>query len=187
MKKTGYGKVIMLALIFMAATCFSTKGFTEQTKNKIAFLDSQRVVDESKAGKEALKILEEFKKKNEEQLANKVKELTDMEEDLQKKKFALSTEAQKKMEESIRRKNIELKRFKEDKELELKDLYFSHLNEIKVKIVKIVQELGRQKEYSLILTKDDSIIYSDEALDITQLIIETYDKVYSLETETSEE
>ena len=171
----------------MAFICVSTKGFSGETKGNLAFLDSQRVVDESKAGKDALKTLEEFKKKNEEELSKKAKELSDLEEELQKKKFALSNDAQKKLEESIRRKNIELKRFKEDKELELKELYFSHLNEIKAKIVQIVQELGRQKQFSLILNKDDGIIYSDENLDITNMVIEMYDKVYALEKETSEE
>jgi len=148
----------------------------QQTAGGVAYIDSQRVVDESKAGKASLKELEDFKKKNEEELTKRDKEIKDLEEGLQKQKFALSSEEQSKREEDIRRKGIDLKRFKEDKEQELKDLYFKHLNKIKEEIVQVVQKIGQEKGYTLIINKDDSIIYASPDHDITKLVIEAYDK-----------
>ncbi|MEW6378870.1 MAG: OmpH family outer membrane protein [bacterium] len=142
----------------------------------IAYIDSQRVVDESRAGKASLKELEDFKKKNEDELAKRDKEMKDLEDELQKQKMALSPDAQNKKEEAIRRKGIELKRFKEDKEQELKEMYFQHLNKIKEEIIQIVQKIGQEKGYTLVVNKDDSIIYADPNHDITNQVIEAYDK-----------
>jgi outer membrane protein len=147
----------------------------------IAYIDSQRVVDESSAGKTSLKELEEFKKENEEELAKRAKEIDGVEEELQKKKFALSPDARSQMEESIRRKNIDLKRFKEDKEQELKDLYFKHLTKIKEDIIQIVQKIGQEKGYSIIFNRDDSVIYASPTCDVTDLVIEAYNKTLSKE------
>lgn len=143
----------------------------------LAYIDSQRVVDESKTGLAALKELEEFKKNNEEELGKKVKEITELEDELRKKKMVLSSEASGKIEEDIRKKNIELKRFKEDKELELKDLYFKHLNQIKIEIVQVIETIGKENGYTFILNKDDSIIYANPTNDITDLVIKAYDKI----------
>jgi len=88
----------------------------------LAYVDSQRIVDESVAGQSALRQLEEFKKQNEKELIERHQEIAEKEEELRKKKFALSPEAKEKIEETIRRKNIDLKRFKEDKEMEMKKL-----------------------------------------------------------------
>lgn len=148
----------------------------QENAGGIAYIDSQRVVDESKSGKASLKELEDFKKKNEEELTKRDKEIKDLEAELQKQKPALSPEAQNKKEEDIRRKGIDLKRFKEDKEQELKDLYFKQLNKIKEEIVQVVQKIGQEKGYSLIVNKDESIIYANPNHDITTLVIENYDK-----------
>ena len=148
----------------------------------MAYVDSQRIVDESVAGQSALRQLEEFKKQNEKELIERHQEIAEKEEELRKKKFALSPEAQEKIEETIRRKNIDLKRFKEDKEMEMKELYFKHLNKIKEEIVQIVQQLGQEKNYLMILNKDDSVLYVNPASDITNQIIETYDKKISEES-----
>ena len=150
--------------------------------NQMAYVDSQRIVDESVAGQSALKELEEFKKQNEKELTERAREIAEKEEELRKKKFALSQEAQEKIEETIRRKNIELKRFKEDKEMEMKELYFKHLNKIKEEIVQIVQNLGQEKNYLMIFNKDDSVLYVNPASDITDQIIEIYDKKISEES-----
>ena len=147
--------------------------------NQMAYVDSQRVVDESIAGQAALKELEKFKKQNEEELAKRAQEIAQKEEELRKKKFALSPEAQEKIEESIRRKNIEFKRFKEDKEMEMKELYFKHLNTIKEEIVQIVQQIGQEKNYIMILNKDESVLYINPVADITTQIIEIYDQKVS--------
>jgi len=144
--------------------------------NQMAYVDSQRIVDESVAGQNALSQLEAFKKQNEKELTERAREIAEKEEELRKKKFALSPEAQEKIEETIRRKNIALKRFKEDKEMEMKELYFKHLNKIKEEIVQIVQNLGQKKNYLMIFNKDDSVLYVNPASDITAQIIEIYDK-----------
>lgn len=150
--------------------------------NQLAYVDSQRIVDESVAGQSALRQLEEFKKQNEKELIERHQEIAEKEEELRKKKFALSPEAKEKIEETIRRKNIDLKRFKEDKEMEMKELYFKHLNKIKEEIVQIVQQLGQEKNYLMILNKDDSVLYVNPASDITNQIIEIFDKKISEES-----
>jgi len=168
--------ILALAIVMIFYPAGKPVAAAQGGEGGIAYIDSQRVVDESKAGKESLKELEAFKKKNEEELAKRDKEIKGLEEELQKQKLALSSEAQNQKEEVIRRKGIELKRFKEDKEQELKELYFKHLNKIKEEIIQVVQKIGREKGYTLVINKDDSIVYADPSHDITSLVIEAYDK-----------
>ncbi len=174
--RTKYISFFMLALAAVVVFYPGKLLAAQETAAGIAYIDSQRVVDESKAGKQSLKELEGFKKKNEEELAKRDKEIKTLEEELQKQKLALSPEAQNQKEEVIRRKGIDLKRFKEDKEQELKELYFKHLNKIKEEIIQVVQKIGQEKGYTLIVNKDDSIIYANPSHDITSLVIEAYDK-----------
>lgn len=171
--------VIATGVIFSAHPLFAAQSQPKATNTGgVAYIDSQRVVDESKAGRASLKELEDFKKKNEEELAKRDREIKELEDELQKQKMALSAEAQNKKEETIRRKGIELKRFKEDKEQELKELYFKHLNKIKEEIIQIVRKIGQEKGYTMIVNKDESIIYADPNYDITSLVIEEYDKSF---------
>ncbi|MCL6582297.1 MAG: OmpH family outer membrane protein [bacterium] len=171
--------VIATGVIFSAHPLFAAQSQLKATNTGgVAYIDSQRVVDESKAGRASLKELEDFKKKNEEELAKRDREIKELEDELQKQKMALSAEAQNKKEETIRRKGIELKRFKEDKEQELKELYFKHLNKIKEEIIQIVRKIGQEKGYTMIVNKDESIIYADPNYDITSLVIEEYDKSF---------
>lgn len=176
MKPQGIFVFLLTVMAATAVICPRNLLAAAASAGTIAYIDSQRVVDESKAGKASLKELEDFKKKNEEELAKRDKEMKDMEDELQKQKMALSPDAQNKKEEAIRRKGIDLKRFKEDKEQELKEMYFQHLNKIKDEIIQIVQKIGQEKGYSMIINRDDSIIYADPTHDITNMVIEAYDK-----------
>ena len=94
-------KLALLFLIFLFVAFFlhPFHVLASSENHQVAYIDSQRVVDESKAGKEALQKLEDFKKKNEEELSRKAKEIADLEEELRKKKFALSQEAMDTLEE----------------------------------------------------------------------------------------
>ena len=59
---------------------------------QMAYVDSQRVVDESIAGQAALQELEKFKNKNEVELAQRAKEIGQMEEELRKKIMNMLTD-----------------------------------------------------------------------------------------------
>jgi outer membrane protein len=144
---------------------------------KIGYINSQRIIDESKAGKETTQKMESFKEENTEKLEQKNKEIEALEQELRKKEFAITPETKKEIEDKIREKNLELKFFKEAKEKELKEIFYKNLKSIENQVLAIVQKIGQEENYDLILGRDESgILYANPAHDLTDKIIQIYDQ-----------
>ncbi|MGA1796809.1 MAG: OmpH family outer membrane protein [bacterium] len=144
---------------------------------KIGFINSQRIIDESRAGRETTKKMETFKTENMEKLEGMNKEIEGLEQDLRKKEFALSPEKKREIEDSIRQKRLELKFFKEDKEKELKELFYQNLKNVENEVLSIVQRIGQEEGFDLVLGRDESgILYANPKIDITDKVIRIYDQ-----------
>jgi len=167
--------VVILPLLTMFALGFATQVFSESLK--IGYINSQRIIDESKAGKSTTMKMEEFKKESTTKLEQKNKEIEDLQQELRKKEFAITPEKKKELEEKIRDKSLELKFFKESKEKELKELFYGNLKGIENDVLTIVQQVGQDEGFDLILGRDESgILYANPKLDITDKVIGIYDQ-----------
>ena len=144
---------------------------------KIGFINSQRIIDESKAGRETTRKMEAFKTENTGKLERMNKEIEDLAQELRKKEFALSPEKKREIEDTIRQKRLELKFFKEDKEKELKELFYENLKNVENEVLSIVQRIGQEEGFDLVLGRDESgILYANPKIDITDKVIRIYDQ-----------
>jgi len=165
-------KILLVLVVF-----FGLYGVSQaQTTYKIGYIDLQKVITSSKAGKSARAAMESELQRRENLLKNKANVLNQKEEEYNNQKALMDEEAKKRRLEDIKDKRKELNRLKEDyrEELQKKDI------ELTQKILKelegIIKEIGTRDGYSIILEKTASgIIFGGDEVNLTQKIIKAYD------------
>ncbi len=160
--------------IFLTMVSLSIS-FAQQPK--IAFIDSNRVLQESIGGKEVLKQLNDSRTKKQNEYNAKLKEITDLRNKYSTQRFALSEDALQKILDDINNKETALKRFQEDAERELANLQARLLKKLQDEVNPIINKLGGEGNYTLILDlATQGIIYYDKKADITDELIKRYDQ-----------
>ena len=169
--------IAFIVLPVFAFFVFSFNAEADSSEIKIGYINSQRIIDESKAGKETTNKMEEFKKENMVKLEQRSKEIEELEQELRKKEFVITPDTKKEIEGKIRDKTLELKFFKETKEKELKELFYTNLKSIENQVLAIVQKIGQDEGFDLILGRDESgILYANPKYDLTDKVIKVYDQ-----------
>ncbi|HEX9265043.1 MAG TPA: OmpH family outer membrane protein [Candidatus Binatia bacterium] len=152
---------------------FSSSPVFAQEKIKVGFIDIQRVIAESQAGKRAKERFQAQVKKAE---ADVVKERQDIERlraDLDKKGPLLKEEERRNLEADLQRRSVTLQRAMSDYQQELQQKNNEIMSDILKELEQIVNEVGKADKFTLILERSQ-ILYSDQGIDITSKVIETY-------------
>ena len=147
-----------------------------QEKLPVGFVDMQRALNESATGKVALERLRSMMESKQREL-QKEKELIEQKKDeLDKQGLLLNENTRREREDEIRRMERDhTRRFSDTKE-ELGREEAKYTAEIRTDLLKIIEELGKEKGYTLILEKQFSaILYAPESIDLTDMVIQRYD------------
>lgn len=142
---------------------------------KLAMVDMQRVLNETKAGKAARKRLEKSSKSKEAKF--------------EKKRVALESEAAKlgslkgqklaEAQERLQRESIELQNMLMALEQELGEQHNKLLEKMYKNSQAIVATMAKEKGLDLVLVRDPmTVIYVKDGLDITTEVIKRYDTKY---------
>jgi outer membrane protein len=160
---------------------------------KIGVVDLQAVLDNSVRGKAAKDRLKEMSVKLQEEIKTKREFKDKREEELQKLRseirsqgLVLSEQARIAKEEDFRNKIRELKRFIddtnrfiEDATQEFREREARETQLLLVEIRKIVAEIGKQENYSLILEGNENaavVLYFAKTIELTPKVIQRYDQ-----------
>jgi outer membrane protein len=155
----------MLALSFSA-------GYAQE-RIKIGFVDIQRVISESQAGKRARERFQAQVKKAESDVIKERQDLERMKAELDKKGPLLRDEERRNLEADLQKRSVNLQRAMSDHQQELQAKNNAMMSEILKELEKIVTEVGKAEKFTLILERSQ-ILYSDQGIDITSKVIETY-------------
>jgi outer membrane protein len=144
---------------------------------KIGVVDLDQAISSTEDGKAAREEMARKQREAEAQVAPLYEKYQALEEDLKAKKFVLSDESlfQKQLDLAELRNQIENK----VKEIEgqLKVDKYRIQEPLLTKLRQIINETGREQGFTLILQRGASgLIYTREALDITDLIVAQYNK-----------
>jgi outer membrane protein len=143
---------------------------------KIAYVDIQRAVNESNAGKDAKKVITKEVEKFQAQIADKQKILQNMKESLEKQAPMLNPDARVTREKEYQNKLREFQRWGEDTQNEINQKRMDMERNISLGLQKVIQKVGADEGYTLILEKNESIVlYVSKALDITDRVLKAYD------------
>ena len=143
---------------------------------KIAYVDMQRVINECHAGGEAKKVITQDGEKFQRLIAEKQKELQTLKESIEKQALMLTPDARANKEREYQTKLREFQRWGEDTRNELAQKQTQMERTISVGLIEVVQKIGTNEGYTLILEKNESIVvFASKPIDITDQVIKAYD------------
>jgi outer membrane protein len=144
-----------------------------QDKVKIGFIDVQRAISESQAGKRAKERFQAQIKKAEADLLREKTEIERLKSDLDKKGALLKEEEKRNLEADLQRRYVNYQRGMQDQQQELRQKEGEMTADILKELEKIVNEVGKAEKFTLILERSQ-ILYSDQGIDITTRVIEAF-------------
>ena len=162
---------VFLVIVFLHANVLA-----EPTK--IAVVDLQRFQKTSKAyqkiGAEIQGKFQEMQKK----LDQEKEAVKELENELKKQSMMLSLDAQEDKKRALEKKQRYYKYLYEDFTQEMKALEVEAIKKIMKELEKIVEKIGKNEGYTLILERRTlGLMYYEPSADITERVIEAYDKL----------
>jgi len=143
---------------------------------KIAYVDIQRAINECNAGKDAKKAITKDVEKFQRVIADKQKELQTMKESFEKQALMLTPDARANKEKEYQNKLREFQRWGEDTQNELNQKRMEMERNISIALVKVIQKLGADEGYTLVLEKNENIVlFVSKTIDITDRAIKAFD------------
>jgi outer membrane protein len=157
-----------LAILLVAATAVAA-----QERIKIGYIDLQRVIVESHAGKRARERLQSEAKRAEAELLKEKQEVERLKGEIDKKGALLKEEDRRNLEREFQRRYLGYQRSLRDSQEELRQREGEMTAEILKEVEKIVHEVGKNEKFTLILERSQ-LLYSDQGIDITPRVLEIY-------------
>ena len=171
---------VMPAAIIIMLVLSGCAGGGGKIDAKIGVINSQRLLNETNAGKKAKENLAGFSKNRQALMELEEKELRRMEEDFVKQSSVLSPAAKRDREEQFRRrmqeyqqKASELNREVQEKQ---KDVLEGFRDKVEMIVAKVAKRLGLQVIVDK--SKGGPTIYHEEGLDISGVVIEEFNREY---------
>ncbi|MBN2232137.1 MAG: OmpH family outer membrane protein [Deltaproteobacteria bacterium] len=142
---------------------------------KIAFIDLQKVMAMSEAGKQARETLEGKRGELAQEIKGKEMELNRAKEEIERQAMMLSEAARAEKEAEYQKQVRDFKLFVSDSEQELKNTYKELTKSMLKDLEKVVLKVGNDGKFDMILGKQESsIFFASERLDITGKVIDAY-------------
>ncbi|NIM14641.1 MAG: hypothetical protein GTO45_21710 [Candidatus Aminicenantes bacterium] len=161
--------ILMMAIFLLSAFAFS--------EIKIGIINPQKIMDNTKKGLEVQKRLQKLQAEKRQQVQAMQEEIKKLEKEVLSP--ALNNEARQRKNVELLEKQKALKRFAEDAQIEFRRAYQKELAALEKEILPLIENLGRQKGFTIILDiTTTGIAYYDQSIDITDEVIKAIDAKY---------
>ncbi|MGH7847244.1 MAG: OmpH family outer membrane protein [Candidatus Binatia bacterium] len=160
--------IVTVALLLMVSA-----GWGQDTKVKIGYIDLQRAISESQAGKKAKEKFQSEVKRAEGELLKEKQEIERMKGELDKKGALLRDEERNNLEREFQRRYVGYQRSVRDSQEELRQREGELTSQIIKDLQSVVVEVGKNEKFTLILERSQ-MLYSDQGIDITPKVVEIY-------------
>jgi outer membrane protein len=143
---------------------------------KLAYVDMQKALNESRAGKKALGELQKLMEERKTGLQRQKEALEKKKDELDKQGLLLNEDTRKTRENEVRTLERDYSRTLSD----LKDEFGRREGEftdgIRKDLLKVIEKIGREGGYTLVLEKQYSaVLYAPPSIDLTETLIKRYD------------
>lgn len=142
---------------------------------KIGYVDLQKALNESEAGKKAKNVFKAEVDRMEQSLERRKGEVEKLKDELEKKGLLLKEEERDSLERDYRQKLRDFERQYKDsqQELQIKDRELT--GRILEELRQVIYDMGEQGNYTLILEGNNTVVlYGSKAIDLTETVIKTY-------------
>ncbi len=181
-----------LALLCMAGGMIHAQTAEKSEGVKIAYVDFQKILDESVEGKKAQAKLEEEFGDTKEMLEQKSKELRELRNQMEKQKDVLSSMAMEEKKNMMRAKYQSFMQQKQMLQQQYNSEFVQLIEPMQKEINGIITQIGKERGYTVIFKYDKSaktdqsslaeslffpsaISYFDPGVDITDEVLKRYD------------
>ena len=168
-------KRLLMSTFFLACFVVLSGGAFAAEGSKIGYVDLQKVLNLSNAGKTAKIQLSEKVKKYQDEINRKQEELKKLKDSLEKQGSYLSEKAKADKEKDYQQNLKEFQRLTKDAQEELQAKDEELTKRILGDIEKVVQDYGRKSDYTIIFIRNESMLFADEKADLTDTILKAYD------------
>ncbi|MBC8019058.1 MAG: OmpH family outer membrane protein [Verrucomicrobia bacterium] len=156
----------------LACTIAATPVFAADVK--LGYIDMQRALNSSDAGKEAKEQLAARVKKYQDEINIKQEEIKKLKDDLEKQGMLLSESARASKEKDYQQRLKEFQRFTKDAQDELQGKDEEFTRKILEGMEKVIQEFGRKNGYSFIFVKNEGMLFADDKADVTEEVLKNF-------------
>ncbi len=164
-----------LVLSVLLASCIvSTTAFAADLK--IGYVEMQRALNGSEAGKEAKEQLAARLKKYQDEINGKQDELKKLKDELEKQGAFLNETTRAAKEKDYQQRLKEFQRFTKDAQDELQQKDQEFTRKILEGLEKIIQEYGRKNGYTFIFVQNESMLYANEKADLTDEVLKLFNE-----------
>ena len=141
---------------------------------KVAFVDLQRALEETKDGQAAKNRLKSDFDQKRKELDAKQEELKKMKEDFDKKSALMKEDAKQKMQQEMGMRLQQLQETYARLQGDLQKKEAEATRGILAKLSGVVQKIAEREHFMLVLERSSSVVYGQPSLDITNEVIRTY-------------
>lgn len=144
---------------------------------KMGFIDMQKAIQETAAGKKAKKDLEDEFNKKKKELEKKEADLKKMNDDLEKKSLVLTDEVKQKKAQELQAEMIKYREVVAKSQMEIQKKERDLTAPIVTKLREIVDDIAKKEGYTMVLEKSEqSVLWAKKDLDLTDRVIKEADK-----------
>jgi len=165
-------RALTVAFLGMALIAFGiVKADAAAPQMKVGYVDLQRTLNETKAGKQARKRLETDKKRKQKALDKQQKDLEKFAAALQKQKVVLKPAVLRQRERELQEKYVKLQETYMKLQQELAKEEAKLVQKIFAKASPAIKAIAREKGFTMILEKNEgAVLWANSALDITTAV-----------------
>lgn len=159
----------LVAAAIIAGSLAAGTAFAAETR--VGYIDMQRAINTSEAGKAAKEQLAARVKKFQDEINVKQEELKKLKEELEKQGMLLSESARTAKEKDYQNRLKDFQRFTKDAEEELRGKDEELTRKILIDMEKIIREFGKKNGYTFIFVRNESMLFADDKADLTEEIL----------------
>lgn len=163
----------MKKLMMLAITLLSVSAFAEI---KIAYIDVQKVIEGTADGKKAKATFSEEGTKKQKEFAQKEENIKKMGEDIQKKKGVLSEEALQKKQADFQEEFMKFREAQYKAQTDMQKRERELMAPILDKMKKVIEKVSNDMQLTLVVDKNQGVIWAKSDIDITDAIVKEYEK-----------
>jgi len=143
---------------------------------KVAFINPQRIFQESADGKAALVRVKTLTDKKQTENTTKQKTLADNQQKLQTSGSVMNEAARSQLEKEIEREQLDLQRFQQDAQAEIQELQNEVQSDFARKVQPLIDQMAKEKGLHLVFNVNDAgFAWVEPGLDLTPELIKKLD------------
>jgi len=175
------GKIGASVGLFLGCLLLAAAPVQSADSIKIGYVDAQKVLDDTKAGKKAKSDMEEFVKSRQKIIDLDESEIKQLQDDLTRQSAVLSPDARREKEEALQKKVVEYQKRAGELNKEVQDKKKEILDNFNKDLEGVVKTVAERDGFTYIIDRNAEggvLLYAKESLDLTSLVEKEFEKSF---------